>query len=189
LLHYICDKQGEVRQAACYGVGVMAQHGGEGFSQACAEAMPQLLKVIQDPESRKVENLAPTENAIAAVTKICKYLPTAINVDEVLPHWLTWLPVWDDEEESVHVYNYLCDLVEANNPQILGENNQNLPVIMRIIAEAFHKEAVDNNISVRMANIVRQVQGNNELFQACLAVLNEEQQGALLKALQETPTS
>ena len=36
LLHYICDKQGEVRQAACYGVGVMAKHGGEGFSQACA---------------------------------------------------------------------------------------------------------------------------------------------------------
>lgn len=75
--------------------------------------MPQLLKVIQDPQSRQVENLAPTENAISAVTKICKYLPSAISVDEVLPHWLSWLPVWDDEDEALHIYSYLCDLVEG----------------------------------------------------------------------------
>ena len=36
MLQYICDKQGEVRQAASYGVGVMAQFGGAGYAQACA---------------------------------------------------------------------------------------------------------------------------------------------------------
>ena len=77
------------------------------------EAMPILLKVIQDPESRNIENLAPTENCISAVAKICKYNGGNLKVDEILPHWLSWLPVWDDEDEAVHVYNYLCDLVES----------------------------------------------------------------------------
>ena len=75
--------------------------------------MPQLLSVIQDPESRQPENALATENAISAVTKICKYQPTAINVDEVLPHWLSWLPVWEDDEETVHIFSYLCDLLEV----------------------------------------------------------------------------
>ena len=74
--------------------------------------MPLLIKVIQDPESRNVENLSPTENAISAVTKICKHLPSAVNTAEVLPHWLSWLPVYEDEDEAVHIYGYLCDLVE-----------------------------------------------------------------------------
>ena len=75
--------------------------------------MPRLLSVIQDPESRSVENLPATENAISAVTKICKYHGGLVNVNEILPHWLSWLPVWEDEDEAVHIYNYLCDLIEA----------------------------------------------------------------------------
>jgi len=34
MVQYICDKQGEVRQAAAYGIGVMAQFGGQGYLQA-----------------------------------------------------------------------------------------------------------------------------------------------------------
>ena len=43
---------------------------------------------------------------------------------------------------------------------ILGENHQNLPRIVCIIAEAFHKEAVssDDDVYTRMLNIVRQVE-------------------------------
>ena len=31
MLEYICDKQGEVRQAASYGIGVMAQLCGDSY--------------------------------------------------------------------------------------------------------------------------------------------------------------
>jgi len=34
MVQYICDKQGEVRQAAAYGIGVMAQFGGQDYLQA-----------------------------------------------------------------------------------------------------------------------------------------------------------
>ncbi len=88
-------------------------HGGY-FLCVLVEAMPLLIKVIQEPESRSVENLSATENCISAVTKACKYNPAgSINITEVLPHWLSWLPTWEDEDEAEHIYNYLCDLVEG----------------------------------------------------------------------------
>lgn len=52
-----------------------------------------------------------TENAISAVTKICKYVE-GVPLDSILPMWLSWLPVVEDKEEAPHVYSYLCDLIE-----------------------------------------------------------------------------
>lgn len=144
-----------------------------------------LLRVIQDPESRNIENLNATENAISAVTKICKYNSGSINVTEILPLWLSWLPVWEDDEEADHVYNYLCDLVELNHPLILGENNQNLPRILGIMADAFRHDAITktSEVGVRVLNIIRQVQSNEQIFQACLAQLTTEHQATLSLAL------
>lgn len=53
----------------------------------CAEALPRLAEMINDPESRSEENINPTENAISAVTKILQHNNSNINVDEILPHW------------------------------------------------------------------------------------------------------
>ncbi|OWF47177.1 importin-5-like [Mizuhopecten yessoensis] len=185
MMTYLTEKSAEVRQAAAYGVGVMAQFGGDVYAQACAEAIPLLLKMIQDPESRAVENVNPTENAISAVTKICKYNSSRINLNEILGAWITWLPVWEDEDEAAHIYGYLCDLIEINHPVILGENNKNLPQIVCIIGEALHKEAVSSEEDVfqRLLNIVRQVQSNPELFQVCVQLLTQDQQQALSEAL------
>ena len=71
-----------------------------------------MCEVIQDAEARSIENLSATENCISAIGKICRYRGDSVNTDEILPHWLSWLPIWDDEDEVLHVYNYLADLIE-----------------------------------------------------------------------------
>ncbi|XP_072034276.1 importin-5-like [Amphiura filiformis] len=185
LLQYVTDRSPDVRQAAAYGIGVMGQFGGPQFAQACLQAIPLLTAVIQDPESRARENVNATENAIAAVTKVMKHNHGNINTDELLPVWLSWLPVTEDREEAVHVYNFLCDLIESNNPHILGENNGNLPRILAILAETYFKDGLseDQEVFRRCANIARQVQGNADIWNTCLAQLTEEQLQALSTAL------
>ncbi|KAG1702085.1 Importin-5 [Nymphon striatum] len=180
LITYVTDGSAEVRQAAAYGVGVLGQFGGEGFAQnmcrafsaiaidqtheqnnSVVESIPQLLEVIRAPESRSPENASATENAIAAITKILKYNASKIiNTEEILTHWLSWLPVHEDEDEAPHVYNYLCDLIENNHPVILGENNCNIPRLIAIMAEVFCHEILDSKdeVTQRMIRIVRQVQ-------------------------------
>ncbi|XP_053986559.1 importin-5 [Hylaeus anthracinus] len=191
MIQYVSDKSAEVRQAAAYGCGVLGQHGGEAFAQACAEALPRLMEVINDPESRSPENVNPTENAISAVTKILKYNNKAINVDEILPHWLSWLPVVEDEDEAPYVYGYLCDLIEANHVAVLGPNNSNLPRLISFFAEALHRDAVPTNNPVmnRILSIVRQIQNNESMFQACINALTADQQQALHEALSAQPTN
>ena len=113
MLTSIQDPTSEVRQAAAYGCGVMAQFGGTEYATACAEAVPLLAQVITHQDARLKINVNSTENCISAVTKICKYNSTMVNVNEIIPNWLTWLPVTEDHEEAPHVYGYLCDLLEA----------------------------------------------------------------------------
>lgn len=77
-----------------------------------SEAIPLLIGVIQAADSRAKENVNATENCISAVGKVMKYRPECVHVDEILPHWISWLPLNEDKEEAVHTFNYLCDLIE-----------------------------------------------------------------------------
>lgn len=92
-----------------------------------------------------------------------------------------WLPTYEDEEESIHIYSYLCDLIESNNPVCLGTDNSNLPQILDIsmfnnftvfidsvflvltafIMGAFNDEAVE--VKGRLVNILKMMQQNNVL--------------------------
>lgn len=183
MLQSICDSSPEVRQASAYGIGVMAQFGGENYRPFCTEALPQMVSVIQAPDSKTKENINATENCISAVGKIMKFRPECVNVDEVLPHWLSWLPLQEDKEEAVHTFNYLCDLIESNHPTVLGPNNSNLPKILRIISDGFVNDSLKNDDACgkRLANVVRQVQGTGGLWTECISQLDTTQ----LKALQD----
>ncbi|KAL1491195.1 hypothetical protein ABEB36_011831 [Hypothenemus hampei] len=188
---YLRDKSTEVRQAAAYGWGVLAQFGGDQFAVELAKVVPTLVELINDPESRDLRNVNSTENAISAVTKIMKYNSSQINFNELVPLWFSWLPVVEDTDEAVHVYGYMCDLIEQNNQLVLGANNSNIPKIMHIIAEAFHREAIEPQSpeGSRMLNIVRQVQSNESFFQSVVATMSPEQQQALHLALHTAATT
>uniref|UniRef100_A0A8C0XP96 Importin N-terminal domain-containing protein n=1 Tax=Castor canadensis TaxID=51338 RepID=A0A8C0XP96_CASCN len=185
MLQYVCYNSPEVRQAAAYGLGVMAQYGGDNYRPFCTEALPLLVRVIQSADSKTKENVNATENCISAVGKIMKFKPDCLNVEEVLPHWLSWLPLHEDKEEAVQTFNYLCDLIESNHPIVLGPNNSNLPKIFSIIAEGEMHEAIkhEDPCAKRLANVVRQVQTSGGLWTECIAQLSPEQQAATQELL------
>uniref|UniRef100_G3TGJ1 Importin 5 n=1 Tax=Loxodonta africana TaxID=9785 RepID=G3TGJ1_LOXAF len=185
MLQYVCDNSPEVRQAAAYGLGVMAQYGGDNYRPFCTEALPLLVRVIQAADSRTKENINATENCISAVGKMMKFKPDCVNVDEVLPHWLSWLPLHEDKEEAVQTFSYLCDLIESNHPIVLGPNNTNLPKIFKIIADGEMHEAIkhEDPCAKRLANVVRQVQTSGGLWTECVGQLSLEQQGAIQELL------
>lgn len=190
LMVYIKDKQPEVRQAAAYGLGVLAQFGGEQYATHFITAIPLLAEMIAQPDSRESRSANPTENAISAVTKILKYNCSQVpNKEDVLKLWFSWLPVVEDADEAVHIYGFLCDLIEQNNPTVIGPGNENIPRIILIIAEAFHNDAIEpaKPEGQRLLNIVRLVQANEQLFQGIVAALRLDLQKALNVALQTPP--
>jgi len=186
LISGLTDQNAEVRQAAAYGCGVMAQFGGSDYADVCAEIVPIISQVISAPESKTKPNISATENCISAVTKICKYNSSKVDVNSVIPNWLMWLPVVEDHAEAPHVYGYLCDLIQMNHPIVLGQNNANIPSILSVISEALVCEVFEQHpeCAARIKGIVLEVKNNQTMWDISIARLNDQQLAAL-KAFME----
>jgi hypothetical protein len=125
----LSDSSEDVRQAACYGVGVAALHGGPAYTSFCVgissniEALPHLFAIVNAPDSRSSDNLMATENAISAIGKVCKAYKdgNAFNVNQVLAQWFQTLPILEEEEEAAFVYGLLLDLIESNHPAVVSD--------------------------------------------------------------------
>eukprot|EP00088_Acartia_fossae_P049518 TRINITY_DN5459_c0_g1_i1.p1 TRINITY_DN5459_c0_g1~~TRINITY_DN5459_c0_g1_i1.p1 ORF type:complete len:1108 (-),score=360.91 TRINITY_DN5459_c0_g1_i1:577-3870(-) len=185
LMASISHTQPEVRQAAAYGCGVMGQCGGPTYAQICCQAVPLLVELIQHPDARAIENINPTENAISAVTKILKFNGSACSMDQILPVWFSWLPVTEDVDEAPYVYGFLADLVQANNPLILGADNSQLPRVVAAFAEAIAVDVLqpESEERRRIVEIIKQIQGNATMFEACVATLTQPQKNAIQELL------
>lgn len=112
MLSGLQSSEAEVRQAAAYGCGVLAQFGGAQFAAACAKAVPLLAAVIAEPDARSVENLNATENAISAVAKIIKYNHDRIDRDEIIRHWYVFpiYGLWISGRFNAFLYSECCGL-------------------------------------------------------------------------------
>ncbi|KAJ3377651.1 hypothetical protein HDU84_008356 [Entophlyctis sp. JEL0112] len=132
------SKDADVRQAAAYSVGICASKGGPEFAPGCVAALSPLGAMILDGRARSPDNIMATENAISAVGKICAAYAGApgFNVNQTLAYWLNSLPILNDLEEANVSYAYLLQLIEQNNPVILGSNNSNIAKIVSILCRA-----------------------------------------------------
>lgn len=197
MLQYLDDESPEVRQAASYGIGVMAMSSSEAFAKVILEALPRLQHVINGPRGnmngqRQVpqEDLAPLDNCISAVGKILKYASNLLgeNRAPLLRDWLSWLPVTEDKEEAAHVYGFVGDLIESNDPVILGENNVNLPSVICLIADAVYGQAFEEcepEVAQRLVRICKSVQENaNTLWMSTINSLPAPKQMAMANFMQ-----
>ncbi|WKY14632.1 hypothetical protein Q1695_000287 [Nippostrongylus brasiliensis] len=186
MLKALSDEYPEVRQAAAYGFGIMGMKGPD-YLSAVTNALEPLAAMINSPDARATEESSgATDNGIAAVAKILKYSQANVDVSQVVPAFLSWLPTHEDVTESPHIYGYLADLIESDHPAVLGKDNCNLPRLVNIIVSAFTLNAFPEtieggSISDRLKRILRVLHENSEMFEAVVqsAQLDEKQQEML----------
>ena len=107
------DPVAAIRQAACYGVGIAAQKGSQPWSHFVLESLPFLFQVCQMPQAREDDHVFATENACASIAKILQTHSAGVpNVQEVVRHWLTTLPIVNDEEAAPYAYMFLASLID-----------------------------------------------------------------------------
>ncbi|KAL7751650.1 importin subunit beta-3 [Sorochytrium milnesiophthora] len=166
----------ELRQSAAYGVGICARFGGPDFADACAAAIPNLFRAVQGPDARSEDNVMATENAIAAIGKICRYNATKLDVNQVLPAWVALLPVVHDDEEAPEVYSFLMELIRSHHPACANPS-QWLP----ILADALLAGLLDTEKSAQVVQLLRDfLSGLGEKERAqLLSVLGADRQRSL----------
>ncbi|VDM53893.1 unnamed protein product [Angiostrongylus costaricensis] len=187
MLRCLTDDYPEVRQAAAYGFGVMGMVGGNEYLNTVTNALEPLAAMVSSPDARSTEESSgATDNGIAAVAKILKYSGANIDVAQVVPAFLSWLPTHEDVAETPHIYGYLADLIESNHPVVLGEDNCNLPRIVFIIVSAFNLEAFPPTeegaaVGHRLRHILKVLHSNSAMFEAVVqaAQLDEKKRKTL----------
>ncbi|CAF1928439.1 unnamed protein product [Rotaria magnacalcarata] len=157
----------KIRQAAAYGFGVMGMNDGPVYARACVEALPRLCTMIGAPNSRAPENNTATENAVSAVTKILKYNNSCL----------------DNIDKENLMFEFFFSV--RYNPVIIGQDNANVPNVIKLFTDAFAKSSieVDSVVGQRMILILRHVQTIPTIFQTCMNVLTNEERQALENAL------
>lgn len=113
-----------LRQAAVYGVRVVAENCPQQFPQLLSPALNVLAKLTSAADAREGENSGPTENAVAALGSIVKLYgashPAQVPAAHILPQWLSQLPLKEDEECAQMAHEHLVLFVEQGEPTLCG---------------------------------------------------------------------
>ncbi|XWS57867.1 hypothetical protein CRYUN_Cryun09bG0210100 [Craigia yunnanensis] len=120
LLEACNDENPDVRQAALYGVGVCAEFGGSVFKPLVREALSRLDAVIRHPNALHSDNVMAYDNAVSALGKICQFHRDSIDAAQIVPAWLSCLPIKGDLIEAKLVHDQLCSMVERYDLGVIG---------------------------------------------------------------------
>lgn len=117
-LQFSGDQDAAVRRSANYGLAVCAQKGGSAFEPMVAQALARLHPTIVAAGARDEDNKFATDNAIDAIGRICKYRAASVNTAEIVPVWISWLPLKDDDDCARVSHEFLAELIEQKNPAV-----------------------------------------------------------------------
>ncbi|KAK4228199.1 putative importin beta-3 subunit [Podospora fimiseda] len=147
LLSGCSDTNAAIRQAATYGIGVAARHGGAQFATFLQTSLEFLFRAMNIPGARNEDNIYATENACAAIAKILHFNNSAIpNVQQVATEWLKYLPIVEDDEAAPYAYLYLAELISKQHPAVVGNPSQ----IFYLVCQALEGNALSGQNAVRV---------------------------------------
>ncbi|KAF7052188.1 hypothetical protein CFC21_060321 [Triticum aestivum] len=187
LLEACASENPDVRQAAVYGIGICAEFGGSSFRPHTGEALSRLYNVIKHPNALDLDNAMAYDNSVSALGKICQFHRDSIDASQVIPAWLSCLPLKNDLVEAKIVHEQMCAMLEKSDSELLGHNNQHLPKIVSTFAEILcaGKDLATEQTASKIVNLLRQLQTTlpPSVLASTWSTLQPQQQLALQSVL------
>jgi hypothetical protein len=170
MLKYSSHNNYEVRNAACYGLGVFSQFTTKDFQNYGNDILAAVTNVINIPIDKKIpkidrENLKfARDNAVSALGKIIKYHGQEFpdKLDNLLDFWVNSLPITQDKEEGKINNQFLLDILMKEPNKILGPSNKNLGQIIVILAKAYQTGASTDEMDKNINSFAEGIKNNAE---------------------------
>jgi hypothetical protein len=158
LFDEINDKDVDVRIAASYAVNLAAHI--PAFAEAAPEAYKRIAQVIsgRKPKRRDEKAMAAMDNAVSAMMSLAvKMRPQCPpEITDPFAMVLSKLPLSVDFEEAKKVHTKVVDLLESQDPGLLGSNMSNLGKVLSLLAEIHKSEEHSNaELDKRIAQIFK----------------------------------
>ncbi|KAJ2162829.1 importin subunit beta-3 [Coemansia sp. RSA 552] len=180
----LSDASPDLRQAAAYGVGAMAQFGGDAYAEfVVSAALPAMIEQISKPTAREQENVFATENMVASMAKVLRFYGSKLpDARSLLQTWFKALPISNDEEEVPAAYEYLVQAINEQ-PDALVPNNdpQALKHLVKVIVEPLAVFDFSKELSQALVAVMQKsIQSLDDAAKAALwSEIPPEQQQAL----------
>jgi len=129
-----------LRQCSSYGIAQVARVAPEFLLSEVNGVVKLLLALATSPSSSEEDNVGTTDNALLGLAYICRSVQLRQGLEsgllqQGLSVWLQQMPLRADPQQSWLSSLLLCDLIESCDKYLFGENNTNIPRIMRVLYE------------------------------------------------------
>lgn len=163
LIRFSADKSCPVRQAAVYGIGVLAEKSREIFAQMapqCINSLYEALKIPIGEEKTKVYGHC-KDNTVSALGKIIKNHHDKINLSEVIQVWLSHLPLKHDKPEAKVQHELLTDILLNKSELLLDSSGSNIPRIVKIFSDVLETKVCTPEIKNKIILCLKNFKNNN----------------------------
>ena len=190
LIKFSNNSDDEVRNSACYGLGVFSQYTVSDFSKYYKAILTNLVSAInlpidkQLPKAEQNNKKYAKDNAVSALGKILKYHPNELgqDYDNFLNIWINAMPITEDEKEGKINNQFLLDILMKDQNKVLGSDNKNLQQIIIILSKAYnHSEMSDEIMNTNIEQFANGVKNNNEYNKILMEVVNKQKGKTLNK--------
>ena len=158
----------DIRQAASYGLGEFIKHTNDGYAKYSNNILNVLLKglEINDDGAEKDEYRAAQDNIVTAIGKLIKFRGKEYpNLKQIIEKWLNCLPITGDVSESAGQHDLLCDIVMQSPDMIFGDNNANVPKIIRVLCHVYDSKYSNSDVDAKIKKIFEGIKQNSALME------------------------
>ena len=198
IISHCSSNYAAVRQAASYGIGIMAEKAGAAFAQISNDCLVGLKNAIEfampasvkEKKTKVKQFMHAKDNAVSALGKIIKFQSGAVDTASLIPNWLGLLPIKNDIDEAKVQNELVADLLAANPVAILGEQYQRFEQVVILLSDITQKKYVNDETGVKLSNIIKGM-ASDATFSAqfntvCANKLTADQQERIKNALNFT---
>ena len=159
-LKRLSDEDPETKSNACFGTGLLCEKSTDqktilsnygtifGKLEPLLEATPE---GSDDPHVRLLDNAA------GCVARMVKAYPQNVPLEEVLPRLVDILPLKQDYDENVPVFEMIISLYQQQNSTIQGLTNKLIPIFEQVLGPP--EEQLSDDLKGKVTQLVDYLRG------------------------------
>ena len=161
LFVYSTDLNDAVRQAAVYGVGILATFTSvQNFGQWSGKVLQILDQSMHVPvQKSKKSHAHARDNAVSSLGKVIKYQSSNLDLGVVIPAFLSVLPLRHDKVEARLMHDLLADLCLAHTAAVFGPAYERLGQVVNVFATIIETKLCDAVTVPKIKQIITNLQG------------------------------
>lgn len=189
LVTYSDNTNYEIRNGACYGLGLFAEKTTQNFNLYVNDVLSAISRGMNFPgdvpKGERDDMKFAKDNAVSALGKVIQYHGKEIDLNKWVAVWLEGLPIVKDKEEGKKMNKLLMDILIQSPQLVMGEGNKNIGHIATILSKGYNTDFCEDDTNKKIEEFVKGVKGNADMMNIINQHVSNMKKGKTLNKVNE----